>query len=923
MIQLQASQELKQTFETLIKTINVPVKWNGIFAAIDNYLILQGEVRSLFFHFDTRQVTTNIIEIPAQEAADIGENTRVQNAINMILYAFGKWGTIKGLRVDKSFAQLQKLFSGILGEFEVEPEYTPEHMRFYRSGMRITYEDVIQTAFEYREEESEEYAGEVGGLWHKIIWKKASANFLQVETTLRERRMGRLGNNFYMIGYLCPTCGEKLHMVIYPMGKEFRIETEEGGVICARACTCSECQSFFTPRPKKLLAEGDIYTIEFGEDTKAYEDYLELLGRDGDRVSNYHCNEFADREDMEEEDEETLEELARNLPELSDLELRKLAARIEEGFYPDESIEGLEEYVHEQSRMRQGKQGIDAADGYENGREGKLEKHEAGVEDSEDEPGELKRGRSDAAREQGGHRVPDQARRNDRVSKQTHRNDRAPKQAHRNDQVPEQGRGDGAAPERAGGTDPADSSGHTNAASAKEHDEATRKYAARMEKLERYSGRQLKELKNQLEREQMLPRDVRHTYLEQVKQKLIAEQAASLEKKVDACEGKTYAVIKRVYDEVEDSELPMEEKEPLLARLSAWLRSRAQQEVEMLVQKMPKNLNRTQYRQYEERIRGYQDVDLSPYEEILHERRKAAEQQEIADLVKRARKVSREDVRELLTKLKEGDFLPDLVQPYIEKVEERLRKMDEKAIEALLPDLTHSSYEEGIEAYEQIAQGDFLPELKANALEMLSKRLSKIKTDECELLVKKLQDELAEAGLSENPKHHFYPARRVLLKQAAPEETELIEFALATYASNRGPFEYPILVVDSTKNGTGKEGLILTPENIYYSTMFSAYVIPVPSIKRVDASTGILNKGLHLYQENGTKMKLPYAVETKELPVFAQVIDSFVHYLREKPDSRKLTYLAKEKHEKICCFRCGFEYQGGGVCPKCGYQNNE
>ena len=133
MILLRANTELHQTFERLIEAMKVPVKWNGIFVVIDNYMILQGEVRSLFFHFDTRNVATNIIDIPVKEdeIGEVGTNMRVQNAINLILYAFGKWGTIKGVRVDKSFEQLNTLFTDIMKEMQVEPEYTPSYLRFY------------------------------------------------------------------------------------------------------------------------------------------------------------------------------------------------------------------------------------------------------------------------------------------------------------------------------------------------------------------------------------------------------------------------------------------------------------------------------------------------------------------------------------------------------------------------------------------------------------------------------------------------------------------------------------------------------------------------------------------------------------------------------------------------------------------------
>ena len=131
-----------------------------------------------------------------------------------------------------------------------------------------------------------------------------------------------------------------------------------------------------------------------------------------------------------------------------------------------------------------------------------------------------------------------------------------------------------------------------------------------------------------------------------------------------------------------------------------------------------------------------------------------------------------------------------------------------------------------------------------------------------------------------------------------------------------------INLVDVARDASGKEGMILTPEHLYYSTAFTSYGIPVASIASVTASTGLLNKGLYVHQKNGTKLKIPYAVGTKELPDYAGELDDFIHYLQEKPESRKLTYLASEKHDTICCFRCGYQYKGGGVCPKCGYQNN-
>ena len=64
MILLRANHELEEVFKRLIQTMKINVIWTGLFAVVDNYLILQGEVRSLFFDFENRRVVTNIIDIP-------------------------------------------------------------------------------------------------------------------------------------------------------------------------------------------------------------------------------------------------------------------------------------------------------------------------------------------------------------------------------------------------------------------------------------------------------------------------------------------------------------------------------------------------------------------------------------------------------------------------------------------------------------------------------------------------------------------------------------------------------------------------------------------------------------------------------------------------------------------------------------------
>ena len=358
MIVLKADKELILTFQKLIKMIDAPVEWNGMFFVVGDYLILQGSVRSLFFNFDTKLVVTNIIELKAEEQmiAAVEQHPNVRDILNMVLYAFGKWGNIKGLRVDKDYVQLNRLFAQILGEFQVESQYGPEHFRFYKNKIRLTYEDVIEAVLSDEPEEvllpEEE---EPQGLWHKLVWKKAASSFLMRDTTLAERRRNRIGNNFYLAGYLCPKCGSQLYMAVYPEGREFQIETEEGAVRIARVYSCKKCCCMYTPRPKRLLVDGDVYKMDFERDEAAYEDYQELLGRTAGRNVNTKYNEYVDKKmamEMEradasslQDEEQEITELIGHLPELSELELFRTMRKMEEGFYSDEGVRRLEQAI--------------------------------------------------------------------------------------------------------------------------------------------------------------------------------------------------------------------------------------------------------------------------------------------------------------------------------------------------------------------------------------------------------------------------------------------------------------------------------------------------------------------------------------------------------------------------------------------------
>lgn len=893
------------------------VEWNGRFVIIDNYLILQGKVRSLFFNFENRKVVSNIMEFPEAEeiVISIEQFPKLQNMINIILYAFGKWGTIRGIRVEQDYQQLNQIFTGILREYLVDSGFTRENFRFYKEGIRITYEDVIQLAIESTDKpiESENVSEEEErGLWHKLVWKRQKNTFQKVETTLAERQKERIGNNFYQVGYLCPVCKEKLQMVVYPVGKEQKIETNEGGVYLARAYTCQHCHCFYTPVPERLIQEGHIYQMDFGSDRIAYEDYLELLGENGERTSNYNYNEYAvmrnrrnkkkeweEREENENEIFENADEawrqmeaMCKRLREMPEMELNRFLARIEEGFYPDILLEHHEKEIVNQVKERKKSQ-TEKTEEPEQEQESVASKK---VTDRKEET--EKRKKEDVKREEK-ERKTEKEKKFGTISKETEEEERNQEAFAQRQETFEQG------------------------VKADEGQENQRKrIEERLKIWERLSPRQRQELQRQIQGEKQITEETKQFFLHEIKQKEEKETVLRLKDKTENCNGKPYAVVKRVLEEVEGADISVEDKTPLSDKLRQMLQKSGTEEVVQLMEKIPQNPDRRQFKEFMKKLKGYEGVDLTPYEMELSVRREKVEGQEAANMVKRARKNTRSDLTDLMKRLEEADFEPETLQPYMEELSARLREADQKAIDDICDNVMSMGFDELAEAYEKIDEGNFLPQLKVDALDMLAKRLAKIKTDECEALIQKLKDDM-KGKIRDNERHHFYPARKVLMKNVTEEETAVIDYALGTYASNRGLFEYPILVVDTSRNGSGKEGMILTPEHIFTSTLLNAYYTPIQDVRGIKASTGLLNRGITLTLKNGSKMKLPFAVENDEIKIWSDILLAFISYLQEKPKSRNLNYLAKEKHETICCFRCGYVYKSGTVCPECGYKRNQ
>lgn len=952
MLVIQGNKELEQTFQKVIQTMDARVAWEGRFIVNGNEMILEGKVRSLVFQFETKMVLTDLVDIPVEESRviEVSKHPKLQDLINMVLYAFGKWRTLRGLRVEQDYAQLNKLFERVLKLYDIEPSFRKENFRFYKNDVRITYEEVLDIALESEEKpqnDTNEEEEQAQGLWHTIIWNRQQRQFHKKNTTLEERREDRLGNNFYLVGYQCPDCSEKMHMAVYPPGMEIRIDTQEKGVFIARVFTCSKCHCFYTPRPGLLLAEGDVYEMHFGTDEKAYDDYLELLGKNADRTANFKYNEYealrGKMGDTQEPDmgafsdaNEALQEielLSQKFDDLPNRVFQRFTYRVEDGFFPDTAVAKHEKKILQQIKKRNldvptlnkddrlpvnvsdrktidhNSSGRNAANRNRinedvcNGNvlNGNILDRDAFHRNISDKG--TRQGSSDVSQWQ------DKAylRRSDESSEGLQKSEQS------GIDITQNGNDNGC------GFAQNKDKRQQNSVSA--NASRAEKYQARFGVWDRLSDRQKAELKRQIQNDAGLSEQEKMALLRPLEEAQQKERADAVLKKVDSCGQRSYKQIHKVIEELDSEKIPDELKRSLNQKLQGMLIQRGNDEVRQMIENIPKRFDRSGYKELERKLQEYKEVDLSPYEQFLQQKREEAEQQEIAGIVKRARKKSRADFVGLMQRLEGQAFADNVVIPYMEKIKEKLREIDEKRLEEISDKVQYMDFGEAADAYENISQGNFLPELKDNALEMLSKRLQKIRTDECELLVQKLKEEM-QGKIRENARHHFYPARKVMRKEADAKETAAIDAALNSYAGGRSMFEYPILSVDTSRNHSGREGMLLTPDNLFYSTRMSSYEIPVGSIASVSASLGVLNRKIALEETNGAVHKLPYAVKTGEMESWAEVLDDFIGYLQQKPASRKLKYLAKETHDTICCFRCGHIYRGSDVCPECGYKKN-
>lgn len=1035
MLLLKANPELQKVFGKLIKTMKVPVSWTDVLVISNNSLILAGDVRSLIFNFDNKKSYTSIIEIPEEgiRLQSMPTDHILTNVMNMALYAFGKWGIIGGLKVEQDYPALNALFADALRPAGIEPGFSKDTFRFFKGGIQITYEDTILAILRLLKQEGKLKEGQslvtsdvpqkVGeeskaadsrekntlpespdlqdpeddyyklGLWHNMRWKNDSAVFRKAAHTDADAAKSRIGNNFYLTNYLCPKCGEKLYMGVYPPNKELLIDTDEGRVFMARAYACNTCNTFYTPCPEKLLQEGDVYSLKFDEDRIAFEDYLDVLGSKAERTTNSNFNEFEDKRNHRQSKK------ADKTAEIPGPHKTSDSPHMSEA-------KSLKEHLSER---------IKAAGKSRNTPESSIQKPKApdsitsARSESQQVPSDEKtfspKPAQPAAKEPASPK-PAQPVKETAASKpvQPAKEAAAPKPVPPAKETaaskpvppakeaaaskPVQSATKAASPEpmqpakEAAASKPAQpqedpvpaafrlagkttdelrnilsslerQQAHTTPEQA-EHDsryrkvvaevlaeKLTAKYDARVRTLNNLSARQLSDLKTQIGKETVLSEEKKERYIREINGRLFQEEEKALIQKIELSKNRSYADIERMIEDIEKRSLPEELKQEAVQKLRDIQAERANQEVAHIINHLPLHMDRKQLASYLDKINQYQGVDITPYRQQLEQRKDMAEKEEITAMIRRGGKKERNALWNLYEQLQKADFKETNKAPFLEKIYAKIRQMDEERIEQLCPSITSLSFAEGLKVHDRISQGMFLPELKTNTLEMIERRLTRLKTDESVQLMRKLKNDLEEE-LPDCHNFYYYNAREEMTrtpdttanssvqadlyseeeKLEAENNRDAMLHAINGYASQRGPYEYPLMVCDASRNQSGKEGFVLTPDHIFYRTFFHSDVINIEDVEKIYSDNKLLGKGIYAKSSDGQKEKLPNHIPPKDWDAFAAVLNDFIIYLQERPESRSIEYMAKETHDVKCCYRCGFVYKDGNVCPKCGSKMN-
>ena len=887
MIVLKSTAELHLVFNKLIKTLSVPVEWNGNFVISGNFLILPGKERSVIFNYDTRRVTTNLSDdkLSRKVPEPIKEGSGLINIFNLVLYAFGKWGALKGITVEKDYKKINTLFGAVFGAYGVSADYTEQHCFWYKDGTRITYEDVIQLAIEseHRQPESEEDIEEETGLWHSTTWKLDNQSFIFEKLPMAQRRKGRIGHNFYKVGYACPHCGEKLYMASFSGREKPVIDTVEGRVQLARAFFCPSCVIFYTPLPEAGLEDEEVYYLDFDGDRTAGNDYMEMLGRLGTREVNGDFNKYVDR--VNDEGRTTTRQSLNGIDKGISDERRSLNG-IDKGIKDDRrSLNGIDKGIKDDRRSLNG---IDK--GIKDDRRS-LNGIDKGISDDRRSLNGIDKGISDDRRSLNGI---------DKGIKDDRRSLNGIDKGISDDRRSLNGIDKGIKDDRSdlNGIDKGISDDRRSLNGVRKFDDENEQIS------DKISGNPDKE-------------DVFD---------IVHEKAAVMADIDGTGELHTYrkdASHVRCKDAIKSSrrKLRIRRLAVLFKSFSIvkWFRRKGYGKAS------EENPDKEPYRNAE-RISAPGAVTASDGKAGYTMREEAesapAQRRKLDELLEKTGNATRKDIVDLLDKVKAGHFDKTVQMEYAGKLQEDIAALDRRRIDEACKGYLDYNGEELEKLYSMIEEEEFLPEIKAAALDSVAGRLWKIRNEEAELLVKRIKKSLCENGVSENHALYFYPAMEILEGRADTHVKDHLECAVDSYAPGLGKYEYPVIMEDTTGKQNGKRGMFITPDAIYYGNFYTYGHIMAENIERIGSYTGFMGRYVIVYLDDGSKIRLSSVIAKDELEAYAMTLNDFVIYLKQKPFSRKEKYLAKESHDVICCFRCGYVYKNMKECPKCGYKFN-
>ncbi len=455
--------------------------------------------------------------------------------------------------------------------------------------------------------------------------------------------------------------------------------------------------------------------------------------------------------------------------------------------------------------------------------------------------------------------------------------------------------------------------------------ERMEKYRARIGVLDRLSDLQRKTLLRDIRNDRLLTEAEKESLYYPIQDYEYQELMQKAEEELKDPENRTFAHVCQMIERLEKEDLFEKTKEAVLETLRDLSAQYGAQEVHQIMKHVPQHVERSEYQELMEKLAPYRGIDLSAYQvsayqEQLRRMRETLEIKEISNMLMNSPKKTRRDYMKLLRRIEEQGFAKENAAPYIERILDWVSELDTARLKELLAGVQSMDFDAAASAYETIRTESFLPRLRESALSAVSRRLEEIRLAECRQLVQALRKNM-EGVIKENPRHHFYPAADILSKTAAPEDTRLIDNAVSAYAEHRGRFEYPLFMADTSKEGNGRDGMLLTPEHLFYSSRMNGYRIDVSAVKSVYVSSGLLNhRALTAEEENGVRHKLPYAVEPDEMKNWAKVLDLYIRFLKKRAVSGKLSSESAQEQEEVSCRRCGCVYQEKGACPECGYQ---